>query len=179
MSCLGLSKLHRLSPAKIATSHSPRAVRRSGIPARPITRGQQAAVFQWQPGISLAGVRLDKSGSGESPAAVWLLCRRGQSNPRRSAEYPKQSERLKTSRSEEPSSEKSPAAGVRRQNPPPAAAGNKRKRKEFPMTEAAKTVLTAYEVRKSKKKRKPSGHTFVRSWRSWATPPGWSRAASW
>ena len=29
-----------------------------------------------------------KAGSGVSPAAFWLLCRRGQSNPRRSAEYP-------------------------------------------------------------------------------------------
>ena len=29
-----------------------------------------------------------ESGAGVSPAAFWLLCRRGQSNPRRSAEYP-------------------------------------------------------------------------------------------
>ena len=30
-----------------------------------------------------------KPGTGVSPAAFWLLCRRGQSNPRRSAEYPR------------------------------------------------------------------------------------------
>ena len=29
-----------------------------------------------------------KPGAGVSPAAFWLLCRRGQSNPRRSAEHP-------------------------------------------------------------------------------------------
>ena len=45
------------------------------------------AEIQWQPGISLAGIRLDKSGSGGTPAAFWLLCRRGQSNPCRSTEY--------------------------------------------------------------------------------------------
>ena len=66
------------------------------------------AEIQWQPGISPDSVRLDKAGSGASPAAFWLLCRRGQSNPCRSTEYPEQPERPKKRHSEELSSENHP-----------------------------------------------------------------------
>ena len=38
-------------------------------------------VFQWLPGIFPATDRLDKTGSGVSPAAFWSLFRRGKSDP--------------------------------------------------------------------------------------------------
>ena len=59
-----------------------------GKPPHQLRGASGPAVFQWQPGISPDGVRLDKSGSGGTPAAFWLLCRRGQSNPCRSTENP-------------------------------------------------------------------------------------------
>ena len=47
----------------------------------------EGLVIQWLD-ANRATPRPMKSGAGVSPAAFWLLCRRGQSNPRRSAEYP-------------------------------------------------------------------------------------------
>ncbi len=44
-------------------------------------------LIQWLDAIRIPPSPI-KSGAGVSPAAFWLLCRRGQSNPRRSAEYP-------------------------------------------------------------------------------------------
>ena len=42
-----------------------------GKPPHRLRGASRPAVFQWQPGISLAGVRLDKSGSGVTPALFW------------------------------------------------------------------------------------------------------------
>ena len=86
--CLLLWEARGFSIAKKQQSLSARGP--SGEVGKPPHRLRGAsgpAVFQWQPGISPDGVRLDKTGSGGTPAAFWLLCRRGQSNPCRSTEY--------------------------------------------------------------------------------------------
>ena len=55
----------------------------------PQIRFPKDLAIQWQRSSKSHSVQLGKVGSGVSPAAFWLLCRRGQSNPRRSAESPK------------------------------------------------------------------------------------------
>ena len=59
-----------------------KAVRRSWTRYPPEIRSPEESVLQWQCSIKSGSVRLEKPGSGVSPAAFWSLCRRGQSNPR-------------------------------------------------------------------------------------------------
>ena len=65
-----------------------KAVRRSPMRNPPQVGCPEDSLIQWQRSIKSYPDRSDKTGSGGTPAAFWLLCRRGQSNPRRGVEYP-------------------------------------------------------------------------------------------
>ena len=66
-----------------------RATAEVGRAARRRSDARRILLIQWQLGIKFTPDRLGKQrGTGVSPAAFWLLCRRGQSNPCRGTEYP-------------------------------------------------------------------------------------------
>ena len=63
-----------------------RASAEAGRETRP--RSDARRIFHSAAGCYQATTQSDETGGRGVPAAFWLLCRRGQSNPRRSAEYP-------------------------------------------------------------------------------------------